>query len=61
MELTLGNVATAGMLAAPEAEGAAEHKTQWQGLLFQVPKPQLPKDANLVLQVVGRNLFTQTL
>ena len=27
---SLGNVATAGMLAAPEAEGAAEHKTHWR-------------------------------
>ena len=44
---SLGNVATAGMLAAPEAEGAAEHKTRWQGLLFQVSKPQDRKSTRL--------------
>ena len=33
MELALGNVATAGMLAAPGTEGTAEHTTQWQEAL----------------------------
>ena len=37
------------------------HDTVARGPVFQVPKPQLPKDSNLVLQVVGRNLLTQTL
>ena len=37
------------------------HGTVPRGLVFQVPEPQLPKDANLVLQVVKRNLLTQTL
>ena len=31
--LTLGKVATAGMLVTPEAEGTTEHMTQWQGAL----------------------------
>ena len=30
MELALGSMATAGMLAAPGANGAAENITQWQ-------------------------------
>ena len=29
MELTIGNVATAGILTDPEAEGMAGHMTQW--------------------------------
>ena len=29
MELILSNVATAGMLTAPEAEGMVGHMTQW--------------------------------
>ena len=61
MELTLRNVATAGMLTAPEAEGVGgAQDTVVRGLVFQVPKPQNPKNANLVLQVVGRNLLAQT-
>ena len=44
--LALGNVAAAGLLAAPVAEGAAEHATQVRGdFVLEALKPQLPSDA----------------
>ena len=44
VELAFCNVATAGMLATPEAEGTAEHMTQWQkALCSRCQSPRAPK------------------